>query len=77
MGLDEVRAMLINAIQTDRFLHADRTEMQGKNLLYAEVVDPEFVIRLIQRCKGWEYSTSRHHFLVNTWCHTFTPQPER
>lgn len=74
MGLNEVRTMLIDAIQNDHIRFEDRTDMQEKNLLYAGAVDEEFVVRLIRRCRGWEYSTSRHHARPDTWCHVLTPE---
>lgn len=74
MGFNEIRSLLIEAIQNGSIDHEHRTDMQQKNLLYAGQVDGQFVIRLIRRCTGWEYSTSRHHYIESTWCHVFTPQ---
>ena len=72
MGFREVRALLIEALRSDEFTSEPRPDIMQKNLLYAGAVDKEFVIRLLRRCAGWEYSTSRHHFR-DADCHIFTP----
>ncbi len=72
MGFKEVRARLIEALRSGRYRAEDRLNVHEKNLLYTGQVTPSFVIHLLNRCAGWEYGTSRHHF-HNVWCHTFTP----
>ncbi|HEX6037431.1 hypothetical protein [Longimicrobium sp.] len=72
MGFKEYRALLIEALRSGAYLPEDRLDAREKNLLSAGTVDELFVIRLLQRCAGWEYSTSRHHFR-ETDCHIFTP----
>jgi hypothetical protein len=72
MGFKEVRASLIEALQSDRFISELRPDIAKKNLLFTGVVAPEFVVRLLSRCAGWEYSLSRHHFR-DVDCHVFTP----
>lgn len=76
MGLNEVRALLIEAVLAQRVRHEERADIDEKNLLQNGVVSVAFVIRLLRRCSGWEYGTSRHHFLENVQCHTFTPHVE-
>jgi hypothetical protein len=75
MGFKDVQALLIEALKSGSIDHEIRPDIQEKNLLYTGEVDQEFVIRALRRCAGWEYSTSKHHFL-DTCCHTFTPQLE-
>ena len=72
MGFKEVRALLIEALQSGLFISEPRPDAAEKNLLSTGVVNPEFVARLLLRCGGWEYSTSRHHFR-DVECHVFTP----
>ena len=72
MGFKEVRALLIEALRSGVYESEERSDSEWKNLLASHVVDEDTVIRSLLRCKGWEYSTSRHHFL-DTDCHIFTP----
>lgn len=72
MGFKEARARLIEALRSNQFTHDERTDVEDKNLLASRAVTREFVIRLLLRCAGWEYSTSRHHFR-DIDCHIFTP----
>src|ERR1043165_2320306 len=72
MGFKEVRAQLIQALRSGDSIHEERSDIDEKNLLSGGAVDAAYVIRLLLRCAGWEYSTSRHHFL-DVDCHVFTP----
>jgi hypothetical protein len=72
MGFKEVRAQLIEALQSDRVRNEARADAGDKNLLWAGIIDEDDVVRLLRRCTGWEYSTSRHHTL-DVDCHIFTP----
>lgn len=74
MGFKEARRRLIEALQSGNIDFEKRPDFREKNLLFTGEVDAAFVIRLLRRCAGWEYSTSKHHFLKDTWCHIFTPQ---
>lgn len=72
MGFKEVRALLIEALGAGLYKAEDRSDVREKNLLYTREVTPAFVIHLLSRCAGWEYSTSRHHSR-EVDCHIFTP----
>jgi hypothetical protein len=72
MGFKEVRARLIEALQSDEYGYDERPDGRWKNLLATDEVTAEFVVRLLLRCQGWEYSTSKHHFR-DVECHIFTP----
>src|SRR5687767_9195061 len=61
MGFKEVQALLIEALRAGLYKAEDRSDVREKNLLYTREVTPAFVIHLLSRCAGWEYSTSRHH----------------
>jgi hypothetical protein len=72
MGFKDARAMLIEALRSGQFINDDRSDAAEKNLLSTGEVTAAFVIQLLQRCAGWEYSTSKHHF-SSADCHIFTP----
>ncbi len=71
MGFKEVRALLIEALRSGKFINDPRADDQ-KNLLAAGQVNEALVVRLLLRSAGWEYTTSRHHF-KSVECHIFTP----
>ena len=71
MGFRDARALLIEALRSRRYENEERSDAAEKNLLASGDVDRTFVIRLLLRCAGWEYTTSRHHFR-NVDCHIFT-----
>lgn len=72
MGFKDARALLVEALRSGVYSTEDRGDIEEKNLLHSRKVSPEFVIDLLLRCAGWEYSTSRHHF-QDADCHIFTP----
>jgi hypothetical protein len=72
MGFKDARRLLIEALQTRQYQNEERADAAEKNLLGSGGVDRAFVIRLLRRCAGWEYSTSRHHFR-DADCHIFNP----
>jgi hypothetical protein len=72
MGFKEARLLLIEALRSGTFDFEPRADIAEKNLLYAGDVDAGFVVRLLLRCAGWEYSTSTHHSR-EAECHIFTP----
>lgn len=72
MGFKEVRAKLIQALLDDNIDYETRPDIGEKNLLCTGEVEGELVVRLLRRCAGWEYSTSRHH-TQDLDCHIFTP----
>lgn len=72
MGFKDAREMVIAALREGRVRHDERSDIDRKNLLHSGTVTEGFVIGLLLRCAGWEYSTSRHHSL-DADCHIFTP----
>lgn len=72
MGFKEARAFIIEALQSGQVQHEGRADAHDKNLLSARIITNDYVVRLLRRCMGWEYSTSRHHTL-DVDCHIFTP----
>lgn len=74
MGFKEVRARVIAGLESDQYAHEPRADIREKNLLHAKEVTPGFVVRLLLRCSGDDYESSRHHFDPDRICHVFTPQ---
>ncbi len=73
MGLRDVRCLLIDALESGRVQHEYRADMESKNLLAVGEVTPEFVVRLLQRCQGREYTASPYHYDRGVICHEFKP----
>jgi hypothetical protein len=74
MGFKIIRALLIDALRRGLYEYELRADMRTKNLLWAGEVTAEQVIRLLLRCDGTRYHTSRHHLRPSEWCHVFTPE---
>src|ERR1043165_1432712 len=73
MGLKDVRALLIDALESGRVQHEYRADMESKNLLAVGEVTPEFVVQLLHRCQGRYYRSTPYHFDQRIVCHQFTP----
>jgi hypothetical protein len=73
MGFKDVRMLLIEALESGQFEVEERNDIDEKNLLAAEKISPEFVIRLLLRCTGREYESRKHHSRPHVLCHVFTP----
>jgi hypothetical protein len=69
-----VRSLLIDALETGRYQHEFRADIESKNLLAVGEVGPEFVVRLLQRCPGKRYRASPYHVDQSILCHEFTPE---
>ncbi|HEX2205286.1 MAG TPA: hypothetical protein VHG91_18400 [Longimicrobium sp.] len=74
MGFKDVRTLLIDALESGRYQHEYRKDMESKNLLAVGEVGPEFVVSLLRRCGGAQYRASSHHFDAGVLCHQFTPR---
>ena len=73
MGFKDARRLLIQALETGRYQHEYRKDLESKNLLAIGEVSPEFVAGLLFRCRGDQYRASPYHFDPKIVCHTFTP----
>src|SRR3954449_9594518 len=69
MGFRDVRCLLIDALESGRYQHEFRADMESKNLLAVGEVSPEFVVRLLQRCPGKRYRASPYHYDRRILCH--------
>jgi hypothetical protein len=76
MGFRDVRSLLIDALESGRYQHEYRADMESKNLLAVGEVTPEFVVQLLYRCPGKRYSSSPYHFDRSILCHEFKPEFE-
>ena len=74
MGLTQARATLIAALAGGTYQHEPREAQEEKNLLAVGDVSPEEVIRLLNRCKGTQYSESTHHWAADVVVHLFEPE---
>lgn len=74
MGFTAVRALLIAALESGRFQHEFRADMERKNLLAIGDVTPDLVIRMLYRCTGARYRCTPYHFDRSVACHEFTPE---
>ena len=66
MGFKEARARLIEALESGHYDSEERSDPEQKNLLDSGVVRPDFVVRLLHRCAGWEYSSSKPTHVIRT-----------
>lgn len=73
MGFKDVRSLLIDALESGRFQHEYRKDMESRNLLAVGDVTPDFVARLLRRCDGSRYKASPHHFDGSVLVHEFKP----
>ena len=76
-GFREARAKLIRALEAGEFDFESGEVREGKNLLQAGEVTPEFMIGLLLACRGSQHSTSPHHFAPALTCHVFKPSSKR
>ena len=74
MGFKDVRCLLVDALESGRFQHEFRADMESKNLLAVGDVTPEFVVRLLRRCTGRHYRASPYHRDRSILCHEFMPE---
>ena len=61
MGFRTVRHRVIKALRQGTYLHAARGNIEVKNALLTGDISPGALIRIIERCNGTHYESSRHH----------------
>lgn len=74
MGFKAARELLIDALESGKYQHEWRADIEEKNLLAVGDVSPEFVVCLLRRCAGGQYRSSPYHFDQRILCHEFTPR---
>jgi hypothetical protein len=73
LGFVAARSLLIDALESGRFQHEARRDIEIKNLLAVGEVSVEFVIELLRACRGNQYRESPYHFDAAIACHEFKP----
>lgn len=73
MGLREARRVLIACLRRGSYEHEVRDVLAEKNLLAVGEVDVEFVVRLLQRTRGADYTAVPHVWDSETTVHIFRP----
>jgi hypothetical protein len=73
MGFVAARSLLIDALESGRFQHEQRRDIESKNLLAVGDVSVEFVIGLLKACRGTQYTATPYHFDRRIACHQFRP----
>lgn len=71
MGFRDARAAVIEALRSGKFSHEARAAQSETNLLAIGDIDPDFVVDLLRRARGDQYSESRHHWEASVIVHVF------
>ena len=74
LGFKEARRKAIAALKNRDIQFEPRSALDGKNLLATGEVLPEFVIELLQCCRGGHYQSRPHHFDRSVEVHIFRPR---
>jgi hypothetical protein len=74
MGFKDVRARVIDALESELYQNEEREDGDQKNLLAAREVTPGFVAMLLRRCSGDQYEARLHHADPDRLCHIFKPE---
>ena len=61
MGFKAAKAALIDALKAGNYQHAERDDINAKNLLAIGQVTAQEVIDVVARCDGSHHSCSEHH----------------
>ena len=70
MGFKQVKAEVIDCLNSGRIRHEERGDINIKNLLATGAVSPEQVAALIGKARGGDYKCGPHHFDQNIPVHT-------
>lgn len=73
MGFSTARAAIAAALRTGDFEHETRDALAEKNLLAIGDVDQAFVLHLLHRTRGHQYSTRPHDWSREVVVHVFRP----
>lgn len=77
VGLRAARKRLIEALSSGHFAFEYQDIRSGKNLLQTGEITPAFLIKLLLRCNGTQYSDSPHHLDPSVIVHIFKPEAAR
>ena len=61
MAFSEIKKQVIYCLKNNHISHEQRANIDIKNLLSTGEISLEKTIKILSRCRGNEYSTSKHH----------------
>ena len=73
MGFKDARRRAIEALRAGDIQHEARGDIDDKNLLETGEVSADEVVRLLNRCRGTQHSSSPHHTVASVEVHVFKP----
>ena len=76
MGFRDVKAALVAALESGNYEHELREVQEEKNLLAVGDVSQAFVVELVRKTTGNEYSSSTHHAEVSVEVHVLRPMKD-
>lgn len=68
-GFKEAKAKVLKALAEGNYQHAERTNINVKNLLQLGSVSAEDVAAIIRKCNGSHHSCSPHHSVPQVIVH--------
>lgn len=69
MGFKDVKASVLACLESGAILHAERANIDVKNLLATGEVTPGEVAAVISRARGTDYQRSKHHIVASVDVH--------
>ena len=69
MGFKEIKYQVIECLKQGNFLHAQRKDIDIKNLLAAEEITIKKLINILKQTRGSEYKSSPHHCISSVTVH--------
>ena len=76
MNFNQVKKMAIACLKRGAYDHEVRKQLDIKNLFQCGQLSDDFVIDLIKRCSGKEYTVSPHHKAPSIDVHVLKPFKE-
>lgn len=73
MGFKQIKQLAITCLQSGNYFHQARSSIDVKNHFSTGDVDVAFVISLLRKTRGDDYSCSPHHQDASVDVHIFTP----
>ncbi len=73
MGFTDVKKQLVEFIETGSYDHEIRGNIDVKNLFQCGQITDDYVVELVKRTRGNEYTVSSHHKAPEVDVHVFTP----
>ena len=72
-GFRDAKAALIAALENGTYGHEPREVLEEKNLLAIGEVSAAFVVELLRKTTGTNYTSSPHHADASVQVHVFKP----